>query len=75
MVKVKLFDEQSYPFRLLFYSSAGNKIGNLIEDEDGQLSFEGNADETAEILFEKIIKLNSKFINNITKKKNYRKVA
>lgn len=64
MVQVKLYDEQSYPFRLIFFNSEGEEIGKLIEGENGGLSFEGDTDECSEILFEKIIKLNSRFIKN-----------
>jgi len=70
MVKIKLFDEQSYPFKFLIYSSNGKEIGRLIEKDNGELSFEGDADEAAEVLFEKIIKINSRFINNNIKKKH-----
>ena len=73
MVNLKLFDEQSYPFQLIFYVN-GEEAGKLIENENGELSFKGNVDESAELLFEKIIKINSKFINNNINKKQ-KKVA
>ena len=64
MVKLRLFGDQSYPFRMSFFGNDNNKLGELLENDDGELSFEGDADNCASIFFDKIVKLNSKYINN-----------
>ncbi len=68
LANVKFFDEKSYPFNIVFCDSDNKEIGKLIENKNGELSAEGNMDEMADILFEKIIKKNSKYISHLENK-------
>ena len=68
LAKVKFFDEKSYPFNIVFFGSDNTQIGKLTENKNGELSAEGNMDEMADILFEKVIKINSKYISHLENK-------
>ena len=55
----------SFKFSITMTDENSNVLGNLKENENGQLEFEGDATESAKILFEQVVKLNSMYIKKL----------
>jgi len=55
----------SFKFSLTMTDENSNVLGNLKENENGQLEFEGDVTESARVFFESVVKLNSEYIKKL----------
>ena len=60
-------DSSSYEntYLLYFTGKDGRDLGNLKENQNGQLEFDGDATESARLFFDEVIKLNSMYIKKL----------
>jgi hypothetical protein len=52
-------------FVISFHGDSGKDLGKLTENDDGELVFEGNADESAKVFFDAVVRVNNKKMNDV----------
>lgn len=62
-----IFIANPQPWGIHFTNDKGDDVGHLKFDENGELTFSGDADQAAEIFFTAVVKANSQYVDETNK--------
>ena len=62
-------------FTISFHTAKGKELGKLSEDDDGRISFKGNASQSAEVFFKAVVETNNEQLRRFSLAQELLRVA